>query len=82
MQNPEPIDTGPPMLTPIMIACVALHRCLDENITSGNEWKWMYVYGIKIAHNYTITPDEAGMPSPNTFKHRGLASKYFLEVTL
>lgn len=42
----------------------------------------MYVYGIKIAHNYTITPDDAGMPSPNTFKHPGLASKYFLQVTL
>lgn len=42
----------------------------------------MYVYEIKIAHNYVITPDDAGMPSHNTFKHRGLASKYFLEVTL
>lgn len=38
----------------------------------------MYVYGIKIAHNCAITLDEAGMPSPNTFKHWGLASKYFL----
>lgn len=65
-----------------MPASIALRRCLDENITSGNEWKWMCVYGIKIAHNYPITPEEAGMPSPNTFKHRGLASKYFLEVAL
>lgn len=26
----------------------------------------MYVYGIRIAHNYTITPDDAGMPPSNT----------------
>lgn len=25
----------------------------------------MYVYEIKIAHNYTITPDDAGMPPSN-----------------
>lgn len=26
----------------------------------------MYVCGIKIAHNYTITPDDTGMPPSNT----------------
>lgn len=59
-------DTGPLTVIPIMHAYIRLQCCFDENITSRNEWKWMYVYGIKIAHNYTITPDDTGMPPSNT----------------
>lgn len=42
----------------------------------------MYVCGIKIAHNYTITPDDTGMPSSYTTNIKVSSSKYFLEVSL
>lgn len=62
----ELANTRPLTVIPIMHAYIRLQCCFDENITSHNEWKWMYVCGIKIAHNYTITPDDTGMPSSNT----------------
>lgn len=49
-----------------MHAYIRLQCCFDENISSHNEWKWVNVCGIKIAHNYAITPDDTGMPPSNT----------------
>lgn len=40
----------------------------------------MYVYGIKIARNYTITPDDAGMPPSNTTNIKGSSANISLRL--